>query len=172
MSRYVALLRGINVGDRTKVPMAALRDTCEAIGCTEVATYIQSGNVVLTSPLDAVKLRAELEAAIADRIGVAPLVVIRTHPELDEVLTGNPFPTADTGHLHVGFLTEPPDESTLADLHHPPEELAVRGAHVYFLLPNGMGRAKLPVLYGRRLKIPTTVRNWRTVMKMHEMSAE
>ena len=172
MSRYVALLRGINVGGRTKVPMAALRDTCESVGCTEVATYIQSGNVVLSSPLDAVKLRAELEKAIAEQLGVAPVVVIRTHTEIDEVITGNPFSTADTGHLHVGFLTEPPDTSRLADLEHPTERLAVRGAHVYFLLPNGMGRAKLPELYGRRIKIPTTVRNWRTVMKMHEMSAE
>jgi uncharacterized protein (DUF1697 family) len=172
MGLYVALLRGINVGGRTKVPMAALRETCESVGCTEVATYIQSGNVVLNSPLDAAKLRAELERAITERLGVSPVVVIRTHAEIDEVITGNPFPTADTGHLHVGFLTEPPDESRLADLEHPPEELAVRGAHVYFMLPNGMGRAKLPELYGRRIKIPTTVRNWRTVMRLHEMSAE
>jgi uncharacterized protein (DUF1697 family) len=172
MARYVALLRGINVGGHAKVPMAALRQTCESIGCTGVATYIQSGNVVLDSPLDAAKLRGELEKAIAEQLGVSPVVVIRTHAELDEVITANPFPTADTGHLHVGFLTEPPDESTLAGLEHPQEKLAVRGAHVYFLLPNGMGRAKLPELYGRRVKIPTTVRNWRTLVKMHEMSAE
>lgn len=171
VTRYIALLRGINVGGRTKVSMAELRTTCESVGCTDVVTYIQSGNVVLTSPLSATKLRAELESAIAEQLDVSTVVVIRTGRELADVVAGNPFPDADPGHLHVGFLTEPPDEKPLADLHHPPEELAVRGAHVYFLLPNGMGRAKLPVLFGRRIKIPTTVRNWRTVDKLLQMSA-
>lgn len=172
MSRYIALLRGINVGGRAKVAMAALRETCESIGCTDVVTYIQSGNVVLDSPLAPVKLRAALEAAIAERFDVAPAVMIRTPAELADVLTGNPFPDADTGHLHVAFHHEPPDEQSVADLYNPPEELAVRGRETYYLLPNGIGRAKLPELYGRRVKIPATVRNWRTVTKLVEMSAK
>src|SRR5256885_10298872 len=106
MTRYIALLRGINVGGRNKVPMAGLRATCESVGCTEVATYIQSGNVVLTSPLDPAKLRAALEAAITEQLGVAPVVVIRDHGQLAAVLAGNPFPDADPGHLHVAFLSD------------------------------------------------------------------
>ena len=129
MTRYIALLRGINVGGRSKVAMAALRDTCESIGCTEVATYIQSGNVVLTSPLDAGKLRASLESAIAEQLGVSPVVVIRTPGQLADVIAGNPFPKADTDHLHVAFLSEKPNAAQvagLADLDHPPEEVAVQ----------------------------------------------
>jgi uncharacterized protein (DUF1697 family) len=172
VSRYIALLRGINVGGRTTVPMAALRETCESVGCAGVTTYIQSGNVVLESTLDPAKLRATLEAAIAERFDVAPAVMIRTPAQLAGVLDANPFPDADTGHVHVGFHTEAPDPASVADLEHPPEQLAVRGTETYFLLPNGMGRAKLPVLYGRRVTIPITVRNWRTVTKLREMSAK
>ena len=75
---YVALLRGINVGGKAKIPMAALRDTCAAAGCEDVVTYIQSGNVVLKSKLSADKLRSALEAAIAEDFGFNPAVMIRT----------------------------------------------------------------------------------------------
>ena len=174
MSRYIALLRGINVGGHNKVPMAALRDTCESIGCTDVATYIQSGNVVLTSELDATKLRASLESAIADQIGVSPVVVIRTDRQLADIIAGNPFPKADPDHLHVAFLGATPDPgqvAALADIDYPPEEAAVLGDNAYFHLPHGLGRAKIPELFGRRVKTPATVRNWRTVNKLVQMSA-
>jgi uncharacterized protein (DUF1697 family) len=174
MTRYIALLRGINVGGHNKVPMPALRTTCESIGCTDVTTYIQSGNVVLSSRLDPKKLRAALEAAITEQLGVSPVVVVRTHAQLAEVIGGNPFPRAEPAHLHVAFLSESPAEqqiAALADIDHPPEDLAVRGTEAYFLLPNGIGRAKIPELFGRRVKTPATVRNWRTVNKLLQMSA-
>ncbi|MFL6145191.1 MAG: DUF1697 domain-containing protein [Labedaea sp.] len=170
-TRYVALLRGINVGGHNRVPMAGLRTTCESVGCSDVATYIQSGNVVLTSRLGPNKLRATLEAAIAEQLGVSPVVVIRTHDQLAAVVEGNPFPDADPAHLHVAFLTDAPDTGQVAELSNPPEEAVARGADVYFHLPNGMGRATVPVLFGRRIKIPATVRNWRTVHTLVTMSA-
>ena len=173
-ARYVALLRGINVGGRAKVPMAGLRATCESVGCTDVLTYIQSGNVVLTSPLDPVKLRAELEGAIAEQFGVSPVVVIRTPRQLAEVVAGNPYP-GDADNVHVAFLAEALTEeqtAAVAKLEWPPEEIAARATEVYFHLPDGMGRAKLPELFGRRVKTPATVRNWRTVNKLVEMSAK
>jgi uncharacterized protein (DUF1697 family) len=175
MTRYIALLRGINVGGRNKVPMPALRATCESIGCTEVSTYIQSGNVMLTSPLAADKLGAELERAIAEQIRVTPAVMLRTHHQLVDAAAANPFHGAEPGHLHIGFLAKELDKEQwekLAEFEHPSEEIAVRGTEVYFHLPNGMGRAKLPELYNRRIKIPTTVRNWRTLTTLIEMSRE
>lgn len=175
MTRYVALLRGINVGGHNKVPMPALRTLCESIGCTEVSTYIQSGNVVLSSALSAPDLGAALEKTIADQLGVAPAVMIRTHRQLVDAAAANPFPDAEPGHLHIGFLaTELNSEQRekLAEFEHPSEEIAVRGTEVYFHLPNGMGRAKLPELYNRRIKVPTTVRNWRTLTTLIDMSRE
>ena len=109
---YVALLRGINVGGKTKVAMAALRDTCAAVGCENVLTYIQSGNVVLTSKLGADKLRAALEAAIAADFGFSPAVMIRTATEMAAVIERHPYPDADEGHVHVGFLHTAPHAKT------------------------------------------------------------
>jgi uncharacterized protein (DUF1697 family) len=173
MTRYVALLRGINVGGHNKVPMAALRTICESVGGTDVATYIQSGNVVLSSSLTAAQLGTTLESAIAAELGVAPAVTIRTAAQMAAVVAGNPFPDADPGHLHVFFLTRAPSEKDLGGLEgleHPPEELSVLGTEVYFRLPDGLGRSKLVELYGRRVKVPGTMRNWRTVNKLVEMS--
>src|ERR1044071_6840977 len=97
---YVALLRGINVGGKAKVPMAALRDVCTAAGCEDVVTYIQSGNVVLSSTLKADKLQATLEAAIAEEFGLSPAVMIRTAKEMAAVLAKNPYADADEKTIH------------------------------------------------------------------------
>ena len=172
---FVALLRGINVGGKAKVPMAALRDTCASVGCEDVVTYIQSGNVVLKSKLTADKLRAALEAAIAKEFGFNPAVMIRTAKELATVVDRNPYAGTDDKTIHVGFLHAAPDAATkkcLGAIDCAPEELTVAGRDIYLHLPNGMGRAALPVQMERCLR-PTqvTVRNWRTVTKLVELSA-
>ena len=171
---YVALLRGINVGGKAMVSMANLREVCTAVGCEDVVTYIQSGNVVLRSPLRPPKLKAALAAAIAERFGFEPAVMIRTAKELAAVVDRNPFAGADEKHLHVGFLHAAPDATTaecLGAIDCAPEELAAVGSEVYLHLPNGMGRAALPAKMERCLrKTPVTVRNWRTVTKLIELS--
>jgi uncharacterized protein (DUF1697 family) len=174
--RYVALLRGINVGGKTRIAMAALRDVCAAAGCEDVVTYIQSGNVVLESPLGAEKLRAVLEETIAGEFGFAPAVMIRTAKEMAAVVGNNPFPAADEKAVHVGFLRTALDAATkkcLAAIDCAPEELAVVKREIYLHLPNGMGRAKLSVELERCLrpnKTQITVRNWRTVNKLVELA--
>jgi uncharacterized protein (DUF1697 family) len=171
---YVALLRGINVGGKTKIAMAALRDTCASVGCEDVVTYIQSGNVVLKSTLTAEKLRTALEEAIAKDFGFNPAVMIRTAKELSAVVERNPYPDADDKTVHVGFLHAAPNAATkkcLAAIDCAPEELTVVGRDIYLHLPNGMGRAALPVQLERCLRpTPITVRNWRTVTKLVELS--
>jgi uncharacterized protein (DUF1697 family) len=171
---YVALLRGVNVGGRTKIAMAALRDTCAAAGCQDVVTYIQSGNVVLRSPLPADKLRAALERAIAADFGFSPAVMLRTAKEMAAVLERNPFPEVDPQSVHVGFLPAPPGAEAkrcLAALECDPERVTVVGRELYLHLPNGVGRASLPVQIDRCLRpTPMTVRNWRTVTKLIELS--
>jgi len=172
---YVALLRGINVGGRATIAMADLRDTCAAAGCEDVVTYIQSGNVVLRSRLGAERLRTVLEAAIADRFNVRPAVMIRTGAEMAAVVAANPYAGQDPAHLHVGFLHAAPDPAAgecLAAIDCAPETVTASGRDVYMYLPNGMGRAELPVRVGRCLRpAELTVRNWRTVTKLAELSA-
>ncbi len=172
---YVALLRGINVGGKTKIAMAALRDTCAAVGCEDVVTYIQSGNVVLKSKLTADKLRAALEAAIAEEFGFNPAVMIRTAKEMAAVVDRNPYSDADEKSIHVGFLHAAPSAATkkcLAAIDCAPEEVKAVGRDLYLHLPNGMGRAALPVQLERCLRpTPITVRNWRTVTKLAELAS-
>ncbi|HET9773113.1 MAG TPA: DUF1697 domain-containing protein [Acidimicrobiia bacterium] len=173
--RYVALLRGINVGGKTRVAMATLRDVCASAGCENVVTYIQSGNVVLDSSRKADALRSALEAAVAAEFGFNPAVMIRTAREMAAVVDRNPFPDADGKNLHVAFLHETlatGAKRCLAAVDSPPEELAVVRREVYLHLPDGMGRARLPVLMERCLR-PTvmTVRNWRTVTRLVALSS-
>ena len=93
MRTHVALLRGINVGGNNKVPMAGLRELMTSLGYADVATYIQSGNVVFTAPgADSGKLAAELDEKIAERFGVPGHVVVVTRDELAAVIAGEPVP--------------------------------------------------------------------------------
>ena len=171
---YVVLLRGINVGGKAKVPMAALRDVCAAAGCEDVVTYIQSGNAVLTSQLSEKKLQATLEERIAAEFGFGPAVIVRTAKEMAAVLQHNPYPGVDEQFLHVGFLHSPPSATTaqcLKAIDCDPERVTLVGRDLYLHLPNGMGRAKLPVQMEKCLRpAQITVRNWRTVTKLLELS--
>ena len=171
MPKYVGLLRGINVGGKNKVPMAALRAVFESLGHTDVSTFIQSGNVLFTAAGKVTP--TSVEAAIGKQFGIDLTVVLRTPRELEKVLGANPFAVVDHSQLHVGFLARKPSAAELAKLdaeRFRPEEFAVRGCELYLHLPNGMGRAKLPAYLDRRLGIPTTVRNWNTVTKLVELT--
>ncbi len=167
---HLALLRGVNVGGRT-VPMAALRELWTSLGYTGVRTYLQSGNVVFRAdlPPDA----AALSGTIASRLGLDTTVVLRTGDDLARVVAANPFPGAGGTLLHVGFLLGTPDPEAagaLDDGRYAPEAAVLAGREVYFSLPDGMGRAKLPAYVGRRLGTPMTLRNWRTVEALAELS--
>jgi uncharacterized protein (DUF1697 family) len=169
MPRYVALLRSVNVGGRS-LSMATLRDVAESLGHTEVSTYIQSGNLLFTAKR-AVPPK-QLESAISKELGMDVPVVLRTAAELARVIERDPFPKADRSKVHVGFMAAKPPAAAVEQVDHDrfaPEECAVKGCEVYFHLPNGMGRSKLPTHVGQKLKVPTTVRNWNTVTKLLEL---
>jgi uncharacterized protein (DUF1697 family) len=138
MPTHIALLRGINVGGRNRVAMADLREVVLGLGYTDVATYIQSGNVVFTSEeADTAMIAAALEGAIAEHLGVRPKVVVLTHAELARVVADNPFPE------------EPNPRWVLA------------------IFRNGPLAARLLRLGGSRTGEPAgTARNWATVNKL------
>ncbi|MBW1880712.1 MAG: DUF1697 domain-containing protein [Deltaproteobacteria bacterium] len=177
VSTWVVLLRGINVGGRNKVPMAALRGLLEALGCGEVRTYIQSGNTVLTATKTlAARLPEALAEAMAERFGFRVSVLLRAGRDLERVATTNPFLAtgADPRQLHVAFLAEVPEASAVATLdpdRSPPDRFIVRGPEVFLHLPNGVGRTKLTNAYlDRTLGTTSTVRNWRTVLALAELA--
>ncbi len=140
---YVVLLRGVNLGARNTVPMAALRGRLEALGYRGVATYIQSGNVVLWAPgTTEAKVGAAVERAVRDGFGVTCSVVVRTREQLRATRSGNPLLRrgVDPKTLHVTFLASRPTAARVRALHDqavPPDEHAVRGREVYLRCPNG-----------------------------------
>jgi uncharacterized protein (DUF1697 family) len=173
---HVALLRAINVGGRNSLPMKDLRELCEAAGCKDVVTYIQSGNVAFAaSAALAKKLPAALEEAILARAGIRVPVIVRAAAELTAVARGNPFLKrgADPNELHVGFLADEPTAARVAALdakRSPPDEYVVRGREVFFRFPRGVGRTKLTVPYfDSKLATTITLRNWRTLHALLEL---
>jgi uncharacterized protein (DUF1697 family) len=174
---HVALLRGINLGGKNKLPMKDLVAIFVAAGCTEVQTYIQSGNVVCKAPTKLTKeLPPAIAAAIFERWGYRIPIVMRTADELRDVGRNNPFLKA--GHepdaLHVAFLTEVPEPARVSALdpkRSPPDELVVRGRDIYLRLPNGVAPSKLTNAYfDATLRTTSTLRNWRTVLQLIEMA--
>ncbi|HEX4756158.1 MAG TPA: DUF1697 domain-containing protein [Candidatus Dormibacteraeota bacterium] len=171
MPRYVALIRGINLGATNKVPMARLRTAVESLGHTDVTTHIQSGNVIFSSAGRVTS--ASLETMIASTFGIDTDVMLRTPAQLAKALHANPFPQADQARLHIGFMAARPPAAAVASLDAQrflPEQFAIRGTELYLHLPAGMGTTKLPAYLGRILKVPTTIRTWRTVGALAEMS--
>lgn len=152
--------------------MAELRAACESIGSTDVATYIQSGNVALTSALPAARLRDAIEKAVGTQLGVRAAVAVRSQAQMNRLVAANPFPDAEAGTVHVAFLTNKPTRRAIAALRAAdaaPERLVVSGSQIYLHLPHGYGRAGLPALIEKLLPRATTVRNWRTVTALYDM---
>lgn len=177
MTRHVALLRGINVGGRRKLAMKALVEIFTDAGCGDVRTYIQSGNVVYSAPPPlARRVPSLVGKAIASRFGFDVPVVTRTAAELTSVAKNNPFLKRRAGEkaLHVGFLLDRPPRPRVAALdpdRSPGDEFAVRGGEIYLYLPNGVARTKLTSQYlDSTLGTVVTVRNWRTVHKLLDLS--
>jgi uncharacterized protein (DUF1697 family) len=171
--RWVALLRGINVGGRSKVPMAPLRELCEELGLTGVRTYIASGNVLFESPTRSrSRLCAQIEQAVAERFGVPVAVVLRRPAELRALVAGHPF-GADSGRTYVAFLAAKPAPAAVAALGRVEcgaERFEVAGADVYLHYPDGYARVRLSGALLERHLGAATVRNWRTVAKLAELA--
>jgi uncharacterized protein (DUF1697 family) len=173
---WLALLRGVNVGGKNKLPMRELVALFEAEGCTEVAHYIQSGNVVFrAAPPLAARMGEAIAAAIEAKFGIVAPVITRSAAELRTAVDENPFPRAgvDVATLHVGFLAEAPSPRALASLdpaRSPPDRFEVRGREIFLALPNGVARSKLTNAYfDSKLATTSTFRNWRTVLTLLEM---
>ncbi len=173
---HIALLRGINVGGRNKLPMKILAAIFEDLGCRGVRTYIQSGNVVFDATPDlASEIPARVAEAIEERLGLNVPVVTRAAAELRAAADANPFLAEDLDPktLALVFLADQPDPVRVARLdpdRSPPDRLAVVGREVYLHLPNGVARSKLTNAYlDSTLATVSTARNLRTVNKLLEM---
>ncbi len=176
MARVIALIRGINVGSTRKLPMADLRAACADAGLGPVATYIQSGNLVLEHDDPPAAERA-LEAVIAARFKLDVPVVARTAATWDALVSACPFPDlaeASPRSLHILVCKRPPAVDAvdaLAGRARDGERIARWGKEIAIHFTNGAGTSRLsPVLIDRLIGGPATARNWNTVLKLREMA--
>ena len=185
MVTHVALLRGINLGGHNKVAMADLREVVASLGHEDVATYIQSGNVVFSSSeSDTAALAAELEDAIGERTGVRCGVIVLSGAQLAQVARDNPYSgEPNLRAVHVVFLPAEPAPEMIASVAEAQDTVAQKGSRdtaqyvgraLYLHTPDGFGRSELATLLtraGRPLSKQGagTARNLATVRKLLDM---
>lgn len=176
MTRYAVLLRGVNVGGHGKVPMPRLRELAAELGYRDVATYVQSGNLIVSSGEDAGSVRDTVQAAVKREFGVAAAVVVRSRDEIAAIVAADVLGKLadDPSKRLVSFLSEQPEAGLVARLdpdEFAPERFEVVGRELYLWCPDGLGQSKLAAApWGRRLGgVTATGRNWRTVLRLLEM---
>jgi uncharacterized protein (DUF1697 family) len=176
MARHIVLLRGVNLGSRNRVAMPRLRDALADAGFTDVATYLQSGNVVLSSGATSAEVRRTCERVIAAELGLEIDVVTRTRAQLAKVVERNPLGRVakDPKRYQVSFLAGKLPPAVLRKLEAaaaPAERLEVVGREIYAWHPRGVARSRLwTLLASRDLGVTATARNWTTVTKLLDLA--
>jgi uncharacterized protein (DUF1697 family) len=178
MERRLVLLRGINIGPNRRVPMAELRELFAGAGFEDVRTYVQSGNVVLSSDASPAELEQRSERLLAEHFGFDVPVVARTRDELARVIERNPLGdvAVNPKRYQVIFLSaelDAPAVERLAAVAVPTERFVADGRELYAWHPDGVARSKLwAQLAGTGLGVKATARNWTTVETLLEMADE
>lgn len=176
--RYIAILRGINVGANRKVPMAELKVLCAELGLINVQSYIQSGNIIfeLAKPKPVSALQDRLHLTISETFGFDIPVIVRTAEEMAKSIANNPFlkeKDADIERLHLTFLKENPSPELvekIKQLQFLPDRFDIIGNDVFIYCENGYGTSKLiNPFFEKKLGVTATTRNWKTVMKLLEL---
>jgi uncharacterized protein (DUF1697 family) len=178
MNRYISILRGINVGGNRKILMKDLKSLIESLGFLNVETYIQSGNVIFESDQKCsnAKLEEKIQQAIAESFGFDIPVFVRSAEEWTESIANNPFwkeKNGDIDRLHLTCLKEVPSPELLEKIklfQYLPDRYEVIGKDVFIFCAAGYGSSKLTnPFFESKLKTSATTRNWKTVMKLHEL---
>lgn len=169
MARQVVLLRAVNLGARNRIAMPAFRAVLEDVGCTDVATYLQSGNAVVTSRRMPASLAQAVATALRSELDLSVEVLVRTAAELDQAVAANPFTdVTDPKMLHAVFLeSAAPD---LTDLDVAPDRVAAGDRVVYVSYATSSQDSRAGKVLGGRAFAGSTARNWRTVLALQELA--
>ena len=175
MPRQIALLRGINLASRNRVSMPDLRRALGEAGYEDVATLVQSGNIVLTSSKKPATLEREITELVQEEFGVDAATVVRTRDELAGVIERNPIPDGPSipKLFQVTFFSAEPDAARVAALLEQDfgdERVEVIGREAYAWHPGGIHKSKLARELGKGLRGDGTARNWNTVTKLLELA--
>jgi len=172
----IVLLRGVNLGSTNRVPMPKLRAALEEAGFEDVATYVQSGNVVLSSSDSAPQVARKCERVIKQEFGLEIPVVVRSRAQLARIVKRNPLGKTATNpkRYQVSFLEKKPTAALVRKLEEvaaPAEHVVAAGREIYAWHPEGVARSKLwAMLAGKGLGVTATARNWTTVTKLLELA--
>lgn len=174
--RHVALMRGINVGGKNKLPMEGLRQIFSKAGAQNISTYIQSGNVLFSAIPDEIEpMMSRVTQSVQEQFGLSTPIVVRNASEVDAVTRMNPYLAAGLPEstLHVYFLNDIPDAPAAAKLdplRSPEDRFHLLGRDIFAYLPNGAGRSKLTNAYfDSKLRTISTMRNWNTVFTLRRL---
>lgn len=176
--RYIALLRGINVGRAKRIAMADLRAQVEALGYRHARTLLNSGNVVFDAPADSPDEAARrIEQAVETHLGVRSRVVVITSEELAAIVAQTPLRevASDPSRLLAAVLLDPADRGRLEPLARQdwaPEALAL-GPRVAFLwCADGVHKSRLNQHVARAMGEAITARNWATMERLHALASD
>jgi uncharacterized protein (DUF1697 family) len=174
--RFAVFLRAVNLGSHNKVSMPKLRDLAADLGYADVATYVQSGNLVISAEkAKAAAVETAVSDALRRELGLDVDVMVRSRKELAAVIAANPLEDLadDPKMLHVNFLAKQPSAAARKACDRDeflPERFEFGDRCVYLWYPNGSGRSKMAAApWGKRLGVKGTSRNWRTVTTMLEL---
>lgn len=172
-TRYVGLLRGINVGGRNKIAMADLRRVFEDHGCRNVGTYIQSGNVLFESDAPRAELESGLELLLEQHLESAPVVVVRTHRQLQGIIAKAPSGLGEqpkTYHSDCIFLKDPltPAKAMrVVSLRDGVDEVWTGPGVLYFArLSAQRTKSRMGKIVGTDEYASMTIRSWQTTTKL------
>lgn len=179
MPKYIAILRGINVGGHRKILMGDLREMFRKMGFNNIQTYIQSGNVIFESPnkVDKVKLRDSIKEQILSTFGLDVPVILRAAKEIGQAITNNPFlkEGTTTEGLFLTFLQETPGSENIKNAksyNFSPDRFEIEGKHVFGFCAGKYHESKLSnTFFENKLKVSATTRNWKTVRKLFELAS-
>lgn len=176
MNRKIGILRGINVGGKRKILMADLKSMCEKLGLKNVKTYIQSGNLIFNSDRKNAELESDLEKAITEKFEFDVPVIVRTEKELENSISNNPFfdKDADINQLHLTFLKEKPNKENLEKIltfNYEPDKFKIEDKDAFIFCAGKYHESKLTNnFFEKQLKFGATTRNWKTILKLSELS--
>ncbi|WKV13196.1 DUF1697 domain-containing protein [Marivirga harenae] len=178
METKIAILRGINVGGKRKILMADLKILMQNLGYQNIQTYIQSGNIIFKADekLQNKEIAAGIETAILNKFDFEVPVIVLSKNEIESAVANNPFYTsdADINNLHLTFLSEEPDKEKLALIEIvdcTPDQFKIINKNVFIYCEASYHKSKLTNdLFERKLKIKATTRNWKTVLKLWDLS--
>ncbi len=177
LQSMVAMLRGVNVGGKNKVKMAALCEALEASGLNNIRTYIQSGNLVFEpNGRSSLELVTEIQATLQSRFGLEVPVIVRSSKQFIQMIENNPWrhdSVIDPKQLHVTFLERKPASALISKLEHltgSDDQFRLVKSSLYLHLPNGYSRTKLNNgFFESKLGMSCTTRNWKTCLALQQM---